>query len=246
MNVTGKGESKLKPGAFDILDSIQSHVYGPVGAGLSLQYSRFEPNGNKIFECHGLYAVTNNDGKWGIEWASTIFKPANQVGRDEWYNYPIINYALHESHRDHVMARKYGYLVDLRRTVFDPYPHASVSVSGLRVKGIKSRLRFSPGDTEAERDKQDYGQANFADRAGGGFGKWALSIETPDTRMLYASAEKGHFTSGFYRYTEDGTVISDQRYMGALVNRKGVWYGNDTSRVINGMSYRHHVNDANS
>jgi len=259
MNVSGKGPSKIAPGAYDILDFIQMHIYSPVGAGLSLEYSRFAPNGTKIFSCHGLYGVTNNDGKWGIEWVSTIFKPANQVGRDQWYNYPILNTALHENHRDHVMARRYNDLPELRQTVFDPFPHGSLSLGPsvvrdatgktrqeYRTEGVMSRLRYSTGDTQEEMDKQTFGQAQFSRTSGESVGGWALSIETPDTRMLYASAEKGHFYSGYYRYTEDGSIISEHRYLGALVNWKGKWYGNDISRIIGQVVYQDRSNDTRS
>jgi hypothetical protein len=259
MNVTGKGDSKLKSGAYDILDSVQVHVYSPIGAGLSLQYSRFDPSGAQILSCHGLYGVTNNDGKWGIEWMSTIFKPANQIGRDDWYNDPIINSALHENHRDHVMARKSNDLPELRRTVMDPYPHGSLSLGPsavpgaapgsppeYRTEGVKSRLRYSSGDTQQDMDRQNFGQVQFASASGGALGKWSLSIETPDTRVLYASAEKGHFCSGFFRYTEDGSIISEHRYIGALVNWKGNWYGNDISRIIGQVVYQDRSKDVRS
>jgi len=259
MNVTAKGRSKIAPGAYDILDFIQMHIYSPVGAGLSLEYSRFAPNGTKIFSCHGLYGVTNNDGKWGIEWVSTIFKPANQVGRDQSYNYPILNTAIHESHRNHVMARKYDDLSELRQSVFDPFPHGSLSLGPsvvrdatgkprqeYRIEGVTSRLRYSNGDTQAEMDKQTFGQAQFSKTSGEDVGGWALSIEIPDTRMLYASAEKGHFYSGYYRYTEDGSIISEHRYLGALVNWKGKWYGNDISRIIGQVVYQDRSNDIRS
>jgi hypothetical protein len=133
--------------------------------------------------------------------------------------------------------------VDLRRTVFDPYPHATVAITGLKVKGVKSRLNFSKGDTQEEIDKQTWGQNTFATTSGAGVGTWALSIETPETRMIYSSAEKGHFYSGYYRYTQDGTVISEHRYMGSLLNRKGTWYGNDITRVIGHTVYLDHTND---
>jgi hypothetical protein len=236
------------------------HIYSPIGAGLTLEYSRYEPNGNKLFSVHGIYGVTNNDGNWGIEWASTIFKPANQVMRDEWYNYPIANYALHESHRDHVMARRYNDVVDLRRTVFDPYPHGALWIGqsnspnaaagrpmdDYKIAGVKSRLRYSPGDTQEEISKQNYGQQQFSKASGGGVGTWQLSIETPDTRMLYSSAEKGHFYSGYYRYTQEGEVISEHRYLGALVNRKGTWYGNDITRIVGHTVYQDRTNDKSS
>lgn len=259
MNVIGKGNSKIVPGAYDILDSLQVHIYSPVGAGASLEYSRFDPRGHKTFSCHGLYGITNNDGKWGIEWVSTIFKPANQVGRDRSYNDPIISTALHESHRDHVMGRKFNDLPELRQSVFDPFPHGSLSLGPTvvrdatgkakreyQIEGVKTRLRYSKGDTKEEMDKQTFGQAQFAKTSGAGVGGWALSIEIPETRILYASAEKGHFYSGYYRYTDDGTVISEYRYLGALVNWDGRWYGNDISRTIGQVVYHDRSNDVHS
>jgi hypothetical protein len=259
MNVTGKGNSKIVPGAFDILDSVQVHIFSPVGAGASLEYSRFDPRGHKIFSCHGLYGITNNDGKWGIEWMSTIFKPANQVGRDQSYNDPIISTAIHENHRDHVMARKFNNLPELRQSVFDPYPHGSLSLGPTpvrdatgrvkreyQIEGVKTRLRYSKGDTQEEMDKQTFGEAQFAKNSGASVGGWALSIEIPETRVLYASAEKGHFYSGYYRYTEDGTVISEYRYVGALVNWEGRWYGNDISRTIGQVLYHDRSYDVRS
>lgn len=259
MNVSGKGASKIAPGAYDILDSVQVHIYSPVGTGASLEYSRFDPHGNKVFSCHGLYGITNNDGKWGVEWASTIFKPADQDGRDQSYNYRIISTALHESHRNHVMARKYHNLPELRQSVFDPYPHGSLSLGPTlvhdatgkakreyRIEGVKTRLRYSKGDTQEEMDKQTFGEAQFAKTSGAEVGGWALSIEIPQTRVLYASAEKGHFYSGYFRYTEDGTVISEYRYLGALVNWDGRWYGNDISRTIGQILYHDRSNDIHS
>lgn len=257
MNVTGKGDHRIQPGSYDILDNIQLHVYSPVGTGLSLEYSRFDKNGNKLFACHGLYGITNNDGKWGIEYMSTIFKPANQVARDDWYNFPLGNAGLHESHRDHVMARRYNDLPELRKTVYDPYPHGSLWIGtsnspnaakgkpmdDYKIKGVKSRLRFSTGDTEQEINKQNYGQNQFSNISGGRVGIWTLSIETPDTRVIYASAEKAHFYAGYYRYTADGAVISEHRYIGALVNRKDVWLGNDITRIVGHVVYQDRSND---
>src|SRR6185437_3893100 len=78
MNVTGKGENLIKPGAYDMLDSLQVHNYLPVSVQFSLCYSRYAANGAKILVCQGIYGVTNNDGKWGIQLASTIFKPADE------------------------------------------------------------------------------------------------------------------------------------------------------------------------
>jgi hypothetical protein len=65
---------------YDVLDGIELHLYNPVGAALSLRSSRFGPGGHKVGVCEGIYAVTNNDGRWAIELASTIFTPAGSIG----------------------------------------------------------------------------------------------------------------------------------------------------------------------
>jgi hypothetical protein len=80
MNVSGKGVSAIQPGAYDLLDGIEIHVYNPVGAGLSMTYSRYGGGGHKVLVCEGIYGITNNDGKWGIELVSTIFTPARALG----------------------------------------------------------------------------------------------------------------------------------------------------------------------
>ncbi len=100
------------------------------------------------------------------------------------------------------------------------------------IKGVKSRVRFSKGDNptppEQVQRQGDASMSRFATESGAGVGVWALSIETPDTRMsLFVGTGKGTFLRrGYYRYTQGmAPIISEKRYLGALVNPQGnlVW-----------------------
>jgi hypothetical protein len=71
---------RLAPDGYDILDGLELCVYNPVGAGVSMSYSRHGRGGHKICTRQGIYAVTNNEGKWGWELRSTIFTPLAAIG----------------------------------------------------------------------------------------------------------------------------------------------------------------------
>lgn len=256
MNVSGKGPNLIKKGSYDMLSNMQMHMFNPIGAGFTMLFDRYTPDGNRIFQCHGIYGITNNDGKWGIEFFSTIFKAANQVGRDDDYTLSSVDRALHDNHRDKVMSRREADLPMVRKMVIDPFAHGSVWIGGstvpgqqgnpmepYKIKGVKSRLRFSDGDTDEFMAKQNYNQANFRKVSGAGVGLWANSVEIPETRALYASPTKGHYYSGYYRYTENGTVISEHRYLGCEICRKGVWYGHDIATTFGQVLYHDWTND---
>jgi hypothetical protein len=69
-----------RPGTYDILDNLQLHTYNPINVGLELCYTRYRADGHKIGISQGIYAVTNNDGKWGLQLSSMIFTPSDFVG----------------------------------------------------------------------------------------------------------------------------------------------------------------------
>jgi hypothetical protein len=80
LNATGKGKSRILRGSYDLLESINVHLYGPVGAAISLSFTRYTPDGHKLLLCDGIYSVTNNDGRWAIQLASTIVHQAEFIG----------------------------------------------------------------------------------------------------------------------------------------------------------------------
>ena len=72
-------DSFLQPGCYDIFGGMQVFNSNPVCANLSLDYYRYDDRGKMLLRSQGIYIITNNDGKWGIEVMSTIFTPADLI-----------------------------------------------------------------------------------------------------------------------------------------------------------------------
>ncbi len=47
--------------------------------GWSFAIARYRADGPKIGINQGIYGITNNDGKWGIQLSSIIFTPVNYI-----------------------------------------------------------------------------------------------------------------------------------------------------------------------
>jgi hypothetical protein len=72
--------SQLRPGTYDVMDTLQLQTYNPVNVGLELCYTRYRGDGYKLGINQGIYAITNNDGKWRIQLSSVIFTPTEYIG----------------------------------------------------------------------------------------------------------------------------------------------------------------------
>src|SRR5579871_3246397 len=132
LNTTGKGANKIRQRSYDILDKMEVLFYTPCGVGIALNYSRFRADGKKLLACYGLYGVTNNDGKWGIEYMSTIFRPAEQLHLD----YDAREFAdrgIHDSYRDHNLGRKYNGLNEnyTERAIENPGKWGGVNIGAI-------------------------------------------------------------------------------------------------------------------
>src|SRR6516225_1102640 len=202
LNTTGKGVNKIRKGSYDILDKIELLCYTPVGAGIALNFSRFDANGKKLQGVSGIYGMTNNDGKWGIEFMSTIFRPADQLH----LNYDAEQFAMrsvHDTYRDHDLGRKYagqnpnytaqpdvnpgkwgGVTIGSYSFTFVGRPGAS-TMDAYKVKGVKSRLRVTEGGTTTNPNTTAQGTANGDERfrsvSGGGVGKFFETLEWHDS-----------------------------------------------------------------
>jgi hypothetical protein len=77
---SAKPESQLRSGSYDIMDNLQLQTFNPVNVGLELSYTRYRADGYRIGINQGIYAVTNNDGRWGIQLSSVIFTPTEYIG----------------------------------------------------------------------------------------------------------------------------------------------------------------------
>lgn len=166
LNATGRGKSRILRGSYDLLEGINVHLYCPVGSVFSMSFTRYTPDGHKQLLCDGVYAVTNNDGRWAIQYASTIFHETDFIG----ITYPDAEAAHTRAEQNYLAAFGYGNEAILndpktsRGTYDPPFPvgtrTASVNfgygprersrdareghpMQGWKTKGVKSRLVVS-------------------------------------------------------------------------------------------------------
>ncbi len=250
MNVSGRGTSAIQPGAYDMLDSIQIHVYNPVGAGLSMSYSRYGEGGRRILVCDGIYGITNNDGNWGIELISTIFTPDRAIhveyedatlaalrrGRDWMLGYTLRDQAVLNS------THQFGRRANI--SLGNPRANAGNArggdpMAGYRIQGVKSRLRISETTPEGVAGN-DANFAQFAEWAGGGVGQWDYTINLPEARVLHATVDKAHTFGGYVRYTADSRPTSETHSLGIMTYKEGRW---GSSGGIGVMMYHDYTND---
>jgi hypothetical protein len=79
LDMNSKEDSQLRPGTYDIMDVLQLRTYDPINVGLELCYTRYRADGHRIGINQGIYGITNNDGKWGIQLSSIIFTPERYI-----------------------------------------------------------------------------------------------------------------------------------------------------------------------
>ena len=80
VNHPGHYTGAIAPGSYNLFQSIDVPLFCPVGAVVAFSFMRYSEAGYKLFDCEGIYTVTNNDGRWGIELISTITKPTDHLG----------------------------------------------------------------------------------------------------------------------------------------------------------------------
>ena len=270
LNTTGTGVNKIRKGSYDILDKIELLCYTPVGAGISLNFSRFDANGKKLQGVSGIYGMTNNDGKWGIEFMSTIFRPADQLH----LSYDAEQFAqrsIHDTYRDHDLGRKYNGLDPNYTTQADVNPGkwggvtigsysfsfvgrpGQSTMDAYKVKGVKSRLHVTGGDAASapaparapnpNAQAAGNGDERFRSVSGGGVGKFFETLEWNDSRVLAADMEKAHAVSGNNRFMEDGSLVNKGVYMVVLLYRNGRFTASDGPAIFGRQMYQDRTND---
>lgn len=233
INVTGKGETEVMAGSYDLLETLELQTFSPVGAVVTMSFMRYTPDGHKLARCDGLYVITNNDGKWAIELFSTIFHPSDYLNTryKEAENAAYVrsrDVMLGYYNRDQAMlnrGRLPGKSAGLR--IYGPRERAgnarnNIPLAGYRYKEIKSRLRVTEMNQE-DIDASDNNFDQFADWAGGGIGEWAYSLGLPEVRVLHATVNKAHTMGGYIRYVADHEMVSETRSPGIIVYRNGKW-----------------------
>ena len=240
----------LPASQYDVLDGIELHLYNPVGAALSMRFSRFGPGGHKVGASEGVYAVTNNDGRWAIELASTIFTPAGSIGvahedavlaalrrgRDWMLGYNRRDQSMLNS--THQLGRRANIGLGNPR-VNAANARGGDPMGGYKVAGVKSRLRITEATAESiAAADADFEQ--FAGWAGGGVGQWGYTVNLPEARVLHSSDDKAHTFGGYVRYTSDHRPISETHSLGIMTYNDGRW---GSSGGIGVVMYHDYTND---
>jgi hypothetical protein len=247
LNGTGKGQTKILRGSYDLLESVNVHLYCPVGGAFSLSFTRYTPNGHRLLACDGIYSVTNNDGRWAIQLASTIVHEVDFIG----VTYPDAEQADIRGNQNYLAAFGYGNEAALndpktsRGSYEVPLPvgtrTASVNfgygprersrdaregrpMDGWRTKGVKSRLTVSTVTEESRNRAITTNLAEFVELAGGAVGEYAYTRDRPVRPVtIHATHDKAHTLGGYFRYTADGTLISETRSVGIRIYKNGQW-----------------------
>ncbi|MEX0619251.1 MAG: hypothetical protein WDZ76_09330 [Pseudohongiellaceae bacterium] len=247
LNSTGRGLSRIGEGSYDLLESVDVHLYCPVGGVFSLTYTRYNAQGNKLFDCDGIYSVTNNDGRWAIQLISTLWHERGYEGNE----YPDAEMSDRVGGQGYLAA--FGYndealLNDLStgRGSFEPElpvgtKRAGVSfgygprdrsqnardndpMAGWRVSGVESRLNVSEVTEQTGTGTTNTRLAEFSALAGGAVGEYSYTRLRPDRPLvIHATHDKAHVLNGYWRYTADGTLISETRGVGIRIWKAGNW-----------------------
>jgi hypothetical protein len=227
------GSRYLQPGCYDLLDEVAAHIYAPTGIGCSLSYSRYDARGHRIGTSDGIYGLANNNGRWGIQWISTIFTPAAAIG----VRYADAEEAALRRNRDWMLGysrrdqdilnstQQFGTRAHL--TLSNPRDNARNArqgnpLAGYEVAGVTSRLRVSTLTPETL-GELDANFEQFAEWAGGGVGPWAYTISWPRGRLLHSTVDKTHALLGYLRYTDDHRLTSETHSLTVSTYRDGRW-----------------------
>jgi hypothetical protein len=242
LNMTGNPErysdhdGYIKPGSYDILDSIEVFNSDPVSANFALNYSRYGSDGKKLLKSEGMYCVTNNDGKWAIQLMSTIFTPAAM----EHVTYPDtiefakrirmthdLAFAVSDDDELWKPVSQYGPQASIRQDTIRIYMaggKAGKSMDAFRTAGVKSRLEVTEVTSESvSKRRTDFvSYRNMFPRTGAG--NWGFTYGVlPYTRVVHATVNKAHLYSGATRYNVFGEEASTAPDVIVMTYKKGRW-----------------------
>ena len=247
MNGTGRGATRISPGSYDLLESVNVHLYCPVGGVFSLSFTRYTADGHKLLDCDGIYSVTNNDGRWGIQLASTIFHERGYEGNghpDAEVTHRVgsqgylaqFGYRNEDTLNDRSVGRG-SYEPELpvgtrRASVSFGYGPRDRSndarngqpMAGWRTSGVTSRLNVSEVTASTGTGTLQTNLGQFVELAGGAVGDYDYTRLRPDRPLvIHATHDKAHVLGGYWRYMADGTLISETRSVGIRVYTGGIW-----------------------
>ncbi len=204
----------------------------------ALNYNRYDSNGKRLLRCEGVYSVTNNDGRWALQMASTIFTPAHMTGLQftdtiEQAKRCRINHdlAFHVSDRNvDPTTTQLGTTVMVGINGGAPWmlgPHGE-AMKEFQMGGVKSRLQVTQV-TENTLQKAssdpvadyDFYRVLFPQT---GVGNWGFVYGMiPETRIIHSTFNKAHMFSGTMRFTTSGDECSYNTDLSVVTFTKLRW-----------------------
>jgi len=245
LNSTGKGKTGIAAGSYDLLESVNVHLYCPVGGVFSLSFARYTAEGSKLLDCDNLLSVTNNDGRWAVQLVSSIVHERGYEG----YPYPDAELTERLGSQGYLAA--FGYrdeaLLNDRtkgRGSYEPRlpagtKTASVSfgygprertrnardnqpMKGWKTTGVKSRLVVSTVSEGV--GEQNTNLKEFVELAGQNVGEYDYTRINPVRPIvIHATHDKAHVMTGYWRFTADHRLISETRGVGIRIRKAGNW-----------------------
>lgn len=231
-------DSYMKPGCYDTFQGFEVLCMDPVVVGISMSYNRFGSDGKLLSRCDGVYSITNNEGKWGIQLMSTIFTPAMQIG----IVYQDAVDAANRLRIDHDLSyqlsdrrvepiAQIGTSASVANYAGQPWSLApnGRAMDQFKIAGVASRLRFSDGKNPRPRAEpsanplDDYAAyREYFHKSGlGGWG-WVYGV-LPNSRILHQTYNKVHQFSGAIRFNQAGEECSHNTDIGIITYKLGRW-----------------------
>ena len=240
----------LRAGAYDMFDGLEVINSDPVSCNLSMSYDRYSPDGKKMLRCEGIYWVTNNDGRWALQKASTIFTPAEMVGVE----YPDAIMAARRLRIDHDLQFMHR---EALPTSDPPYPtweealaaqpadapkvhsqqylryqrmgaNATGAMAGFRVKGVKSRVSANPPADNWDEIKKPPNPTDYLEYRDSfkvlGVGPWGWVYGTrKEAKIIHHTIDKVHCTTCAARFTATGELINADAQLVVATYKRGYW-----------------------
>lgn len=223
----------MKEGSYDVFGNLEVVTCDPVNVCVALTYYRYGPDGKRILRSQGIYAITNNDGRWAIQLMSTIMTPADMMhiaypDTAEIASRLRINHDLAFQYGDGAYDEgtyQYGTIASVTNDVVRVFFQGSGNMDPYRVKGVTSRLTIQEN---SPRNRREYGKETFdryrAQFRNLGVGKFGFVYGVyPETEVLHCAAEKAHIVSGAIRYTASGEEINYNRHLYLVTLKPGRW-----------------------
>jgi hypothetical protein len=229
----------MKRGCYDVFGNLEVLTSDPVNATLSLCYDRYGSDGKKLLRCEGMYAVTNNNGRWAIQLASTIFTPADMIG-------VVYEDTIQVAKRLRVLHTLASNVGDVEIAKLAPQYGRAASIEGgaswtvqtegsdkvmaeYRIKGVNSRLRIreidaaTPNSNGSRDHPNDWGFYRDT-MAKIGLGPWGWAIGTwREGRVMHHTVDKAHAMASAVRYTAAGEEMSLATQAVVVTFRKNRW-----------------------